>query len=149
MLIRKALIEDAESVVQILRESRLAYLPFAKPQHSLEGDRRWAREKLIPTGDVVILSLDGVDAGVLATSVSDEIGWIDQLYLAPGYVGQGYGSALLNHALGVLPKPIHLWTFQENDKAIRFYERHGFTAIKYTNGEDNEEQCPDVLFELR
>lgn len=147
MQLRKAKIEDVKTIVQILSTSRLAYLPYAKSPHSLDGVHRWVGEKLIPTGGVMIAHLDGEDVGVLATSVSEDIGWIDQLYLAPGYLGQGVGVQLLNHALSILPRPIHLWTFQENARAIRFYEHHGFKAIKYTNGENNEEKCPDVLYE--
>jgi GNAT superfamily N-acetyltransferase len=95
----------------------------------------------------VIAQFDNEDAGVLATSVEKGIGWIDQLYLALGYVGLGIGAELLNYPLSVLPRPVRIWTFQENDRAIRFYEHYGFKTIKYTNGEDNEEQCPDVLYE--
>ena len=145
--LRKATNDDAEVVFQIISTSRLEYLPFAKSPHSLDGDRRFVGRKLIPTGGVVIARLNGIDVGVLATSVSEETGWIDHLYLAPGYIGRGVGSELLSHALDLLPRPIHLWTFQENDRAIRFYERHGFKAIKYTDGENNEEKCPDILFE--
>lgn len=147
MQLREAKIEDVEKVVQILSASRLEYLPYAKSPHSLDGNRRWAHGKLIPTGGVVIAQFNNEDVGVLATSIAEGIGWIDQLYLAPGYVGRGIGAELLNYALSLLPRPVRLWTFQENDRAIRFYEHYGFKAIKYTNGEDNEEKCPDTLYE--
>jgi ribosomal protein S18 acetylase RimI-like enzyme len=42
---------------------------------------------------------------------------------------------------------VRLYTFQENTGARRFYERHGFKAVKLTDGHDNEENCPDVLYE--
>lgn len=149
MQLRHATIDDVDTVVRILNTSRLEYLPYAKSPHSSEGVGRWVLGTLIPTGGVVIAQLDSVDVGVLATSVSEDIGWIDQLYLSPGFIGQGIGTKMMDHALGVLPRPIHLWTFQENKRAIRFYEHHGFKAIKYTNGENNEEKCPDVLYEYR
>lgn len=63
-------------------------------------------------------------------------------------VGQKIGSALLAHAIQTLAKPIRLYTFQQNTGARRFYERHGFHAIQFTEGEGNEEKCPDVLYEL-
>lgn len=147
--LRKATNQDVETIVRIISASRLEYLPFAKSPHSLDGDRRWVAGKLIPTGGVVIARSGEKGVGVLATSVSEDFGWIDQLYIAPGYVGRGIGTALLSHALGFLPRPIHLWTFQGNDRAIGFYEHHGFKAIKYTDGENNEEKCPDILYEYR
>ena len=38
--------------------------------------------------------------------------------------------------------------FQANSGARRFYERRGFVAVEFTDGESNEERCPDVLYEL-
>ena len=142
MQLRKAKIEDVETVLQVLSTSRLEYLPYAKSPHSLDGVRSWVRGKIIPSGGVVIAWFDNEDVGVLATSISEEFGWIDQRYLAPGYVGRGIGSELLNHAFSFLPRPVRLWTFQKNDRAIRFYKHHEFMAIKYTNRENNEERCP-------
>lgn len=80
----------------------------------------------------MIARLDGGDVGVLATSITEGTGWIDQLYLAPGDVGQSIGVELLKHLLNLLPRPTCLWTFQENDRAIRFDEHHGFKALGYT-----------------
>jgi len=96
----------------------------------------------------VLAQLDGEDVGLLAISVSEGAGWIDQLYILPDYVGQRIGTVLLNHAQEHRPRPVYLWTFQQNQRAIRFYKHHGFKAVKYENGENNEENCPDVLYEL-
>jgi len=163
MQLRQANSDDTQIVVQILNTSRQTYLPYAESPHSLAETSSWVGNILIPTGGVIISQLNEEDVGVLATSISDEVerdkpgfdrpggrvGWIDQLYIAPGHVGKGVGTELLEHALSILPRPIRLWTFQENQRAISFYKRHGFTPIEYTNGENNEEKCPDVLFELK
>ena len=145
--LRSAKINDTECIAQILRSSRSKYLPFINLVHTPDQDRQWVRKILIPTNDVVIAQLDGKDVGVLATTVTEGIGWIEQLYIAPGFISRGIGTELLTHALKVLPRPIHLWTFQQNDRAIRFYEYHGFSAIEFTDGKHNEEKCPDVLYE--
>jgi hypothetical protein len=67
-----------------------------------------------------------------------------------GSVSLSDSSALLRprHAHGLLPLPIRLYTFQQNTGARRFYGRHGYVEIAFINGEDNEEACPDVLFEF-
>ncbi len=67
----------------------------------------------------------------------------------PALVGRGIGALLLSHALRALARPIRLYTFQANLGARRFYERHGFIAIEFTQGQANEERCPDVLCELK
>ena len=69
--------------------------------------------------------------------------------------GRRSGARRPRHRLAVagpccaLPAwPIRLYTFQANLGARRFYERHGFSAIEFTDGEGNRERCPDVLYEL-
>ena len=57
-------------------------------------------------------------------------------------------GAQIPYALLILPRPILLYTFQANAGARRFYERHGFRAIQFTDGRANEEHCPDVLYEF-
>jgi ribosomal protein S18 acetylase RimI-like enzyme len=42
---------------------------------------------------------------------------------------------------------VRLYTFQANHHARTFYERHGFQAVAFSEGLDNEEKCPDVLYE--
>ena len=148
MPLRIAKASDAELVLNILTSSRSAYLPYAPSAHTVSEQRNWITTQLIPTGQVVIAEHNNLAVGVMATSISDGIAWIDQLYISPGNINQGFGTKLLTHALDSLPRPIHLWTFQQNHRARRFYERHGFRAIKQTNGDDNEERCPDVLYEL-
>ncbi|MDP9464580.1 MAG: GNAT family N-acetyltransferase, partial [Actinomycetota bacterium] len=44
------------------------------------------------------------------------------------------------------PEGLQLWTFESNDRARRFYERHGFTAVEFTDGAGNEERWPDVRY---
>jgi GNAT superfamily N-acetyltransferase len=111
--------------------------------------RAWVQQHLLPTGDVTVATLDGIVVGVVAVSRGDGYGWIDQMYVHPSLVGQGIGTRLLDHAMAVLPRPIRLYTFQPNLGARRFYERHGFQAVAFSDGRDNEEHCPDVLYELR
>jgi GNAT superfamily N-acetyltransferase len=71
---------------------------------------------------------------------------VDQLYVEPGRTGRGIGSALLAVAKRERPRGLRLWTFQSNVGAQRFYERHGFVAERRTDGRDNEERAPDVLY---
>jgi hypothetical protein len=47
------------------------------------------------------------------------------------------------------PGGLGLWAFQVNKPARRFYERHGFVAVTFTDGSGNEEREPDVRYEWR
>lgn len=71
--------------------------------------------------------------------------WIDQLYVLPRAQGAGVGTALLGIAKSQA-RSLSLWTFQRNHAARRFYERRGFVVTKETDGSENEEREPDVLY---
>jgi GNAT superfamily N-acetyltransferase len=69
------------------------------------------------------------------------------LYLDVGWTGRGIGSRLLDHAKERMPGGFSLWTFQANDRARRFYERHGLRAAEFGDGSGNEEGVADVRYE--
>jgi GNAT superfamily N-acetyltransferase len=138
--------EDAQAVATVLIESRRAFLPFAPSAHPEHDVRRWVRDNLQRTHKVAVWEEDRAGVGVLATTEEPTVNWINQLYVLPGWTGRRIGTELLLYAHGTLPKPIQLYTFQENAGARRFYERNGYKAIEFTDGQDNEERCPDVLY---
>jgi ribosomal protein S18 acetylase RimI-like enzyme len=47
------------------------------------------------------------------------------------------------------PEGLRLWTFASNEAAQRFYLRHGFREVERTDGSDNEERAPAVLYAWR
>ena len=145
--IRIAIAADADAVTEIYLASRKRLLSYAPLAHSDEDVRRWIGEILIPQGGVYVAAAGGVLVGMMVLSRDGSFGWIDQLYLHPEAVGRGIGSQLLEEAKTSLSPPIRLYTFQANLGARRFYERHGFRAIEFTDGMGNEEKRPDVLYE--
>lgn len=150
-LVRAATPAEAPRVAEILLASRAVHLPFAPLAHSADEVRAWVAGVLLPAGGVRVAVLDGVVRAMAAHDVDNGIGWIEQLYVEPGFTGHGLGAALLRQALAELhaagAQPVRLWCFQANAGARRFYERHGFVAVDFTDGRGNEEGCPDVLYE--
>jgi GNAT superfamily N-acetyltransferase len=147
--LRPAVPADAERVADLLIDTRSAFMPYAPSAHSEQEVREWVASHLIPSGGVTVAETRGSIVAAIAAERTDECSWITQLAVDPVLVGQGIGSLLLAHAVRILPLPIRLWTFQANSGARRFYERHGFLTIEFTDGQANEERCPDVLYELR
>lgn len=147
--LRPAAIADASAIAEVLIQSRAEYLPFAPSPHPPDDVHAYVAERLVPSGAVCVAEHQGTIVGVVATSRAEGISWIDQMYVRPGWVGQGVGSQLLVRVHQLLPRPIRLHTFQANTGARRFYERHGYIAVEFTDGQTNEERCPDVLYELR
>jgi chorismate mutase/GNAT superfamily N-acetyltransferase len=70
--------------------------------------------------------------------------WLDDLYVAPAYAGQGVGSALLDLVKAQRPDGFCLWVFEMNAPARAFYARHGLVELERTDGSANEEQEPDL-----
>jgi GNAT superfamily N-acetyltransferase len=147
--LRVAKTDDAPRIADILIGTRTTFMPYAPSAHSEPDVREWVASYLVPTGGVVVAEVDGQVIGAMATATELECSWITQMAVDPGWVGRGIGSVLLAHAIEALARPIRLYTFQQNVGARRFYERHGFQAIQFTDGQENEERCPDVLYELR
>ena len=148
-MLRSAIHSDADDIATVLIQSRRRFLPFAPSAHPEDDVRHWVATRLIPNARVTVWQEDQSVVAVLATSEDDPYSWINQLYVLPGFEGQRLGSRLLTYAHLHLTRPIRLFTFQQNLGARRFYERHGYKAIEFTDGRSNEEKCPDVLYELR
>lgn len=154
--LRPATAADADAVHTVLRLSRQVLMPFAPLAHSEAEIARWVAGQLIPGGGVTVAEHGGQVVGVLAVAHRADAHWIDQLYVHPAQCAAGVGSRLLHHALQqfaqpVQParprRPIRLYTFQANHHARAFYERQGFQAVAFSDGQGNEEHCPDVLYE--
>ena len=145
---RQAMPTDAASVADVYLASRKTFLPFAPLSHSDAEVRQWVAEVLIPSGGVTVAATANEPIGMMALSRDGQLDWIDQLYLHPSAVGRGIGSQLLERAKQELGSLIRLYTFQANTASRRFYERHGFLSVEFSDGHANEEHCPDVLYEL-
>ena len=72
---------------------------------------------------------------------------LEHLYVHPGFQGRGAGTALLERAKRERPEGFRFWVFQKNERARRFYERHGCRLVELTDGAGNEEREPDALYE--
>jgi RimJ/RimL family protein N-acetyltransferase len=139
---------DAERVAEVLIESREAFMPFAPSAHTKAQVRKWVRDVLLPGTKTTVALVSDIVVGVIAVSEKERQGWVEQLYIHPTHVGQGIGSELLASAVATMPSPVRLYTFQQNARSRKFYERHGFVAVEFSDGSTNEERCPDVVYEL-
>jgi GNAT superfamily N-acetyltransferase len=146
MEVRRARPEEMRALARLLRRARnqMSYVPRV-PEDKLSaiaGNIAGEHE------DVWLAEEDGTLLGFLAIRRSQTESWetLEKLYVDPAEQGRGVGTALLEKAKELRPGGLHLWVFQKNTGARRFYERHGFNLVKLTAGEDNMEHEPDALY---
>lgn len=145
--IRGARVSDAARVASCYLASRKTMLDYAPLPHTDAEVLTWTHDVLLPTGNVTVALESGVVMGLIAVTTRLDGHWIDHLYVHPAHVRRGVGSTLLQLALNRLQGTIRLYTFEPNRGARRFYERHGFAAVGFGDGSNNESRCPDVLYE--
>ncbi|PAZ15408.1 histone acetyltransferase [Streptomyces sp. SA15] len=147
VVLRRAKASDAAAAANVWLRSFAAALPEVVRPHSDDAVRDYFREVVVPLRETWVAEDAERDAvvGVMVLD-GDEL---SQLYLAPDWRGRGLGDRFVALARERSPEGLTLWTFQVNKPAHRFYERHGFVAVEYTDGSGNEEREPDVRYEWR
>jgi len=141
VILRLARLEDAAAIARVHRMAMRVSLSFLPELHTAEEDLWFMRNRLMTTNEVWVTELGGEVAGYIGFHA----GWIDHLYIAPDHQGDGLGARLLDKALEDGSER-RLWTFQQNTRARAFYEKRGFQPETFTDGADNEEKTPDVLY---
>jgi GNAT superfamily N-acetyltransferase len=142
MEIRRATQDEAPLIADLYWRAREAAVPAIPPSvHPLDDVHDHFATTVLPHRDTWLAVEGEVIVGLLVL----EPGWVDHLYLEPDRTGEGIGTKLLDHAKALQPDGLDLWAFRSNTGARRFYERHGFLAVAFTEG-DNEEGEPDVRY---
>ena len=137
---RRLHLDDMDRVAIIHRAAFDERLPWLAGLHTPAEDRAYFRTQVFAACQVW-----GVFEDEIVGFIAFREDWIEQLYVLPVHQGTGAGGALLAVAKVAWPE-LQLWTFQRNFPARRFYERHGFLAVRETDGMGNEEREPDVLY---
>ena len=143
--LRRAAVDDADAVTDVFVTSRrraAPYIPSSK--HTDDDARDWFRRIVLVEHEVWVALVDERIVGI-AVLRGD---FVDQLYVLPKHQRHGVGSLLLSH-LKRQRRLLRLYTFQSNEPARDFYEKHGFTAVAFGDGTGNEEGAPDVLYEWK
>ncbi|MBC7576872.1 MAG: GNAT family N-acetyltransferase, partial [Tardiphaga sp.] len=84
---------------------------------------RW-RDELVPLAEIVVAEQDGAMVGFVTT---DATGYLDQLVASPAQWGTDISRRLVDEAKRLAPGGVTLKVNADNVRAIRFYERNGFT----------------------
>ena len=142
--IRRMRADELGEVVALWRRSRDEAQPWleARMSHSTDDDLRHFRDVVARENEVWLALSGGRPLGLLALRE----GFIAHLYVDPPAQRSGVGSVLIAHAQALSPGGLSLYTHQRNQRARRFYERHGFRPRSF--GVSPGAECePDVRYE--
>jgi GNAT superfamily N-acetyltransferase len=145
--IRQAGVDDAGAAAELwLRARKAAVGVIPAPVHTDDETREWFASHVMRHYELwIAVDETGRLAGILVLDGA----WVNQLYVDPDRTGRGIGSRLLAVAKRERPGGLRLWTFASNVGAQRFYQRHGFVEAERTDGRENEEGAPAILYVYR
>ena len=141
MMLRPLRLADMDAAALVHRAAFDHALPWLAGLHTPQEDQWFYRERVLTTCEV----WGAFDGPELTGLIAFRDDWIDQLYVLPQAQRRGTGSLLLQKAKDAFAR-LHLWTFQRNQPARRFYQARGFVLVRETDGAGNEEREPDALY---
>jgi len=124
VVIRAYRSEDLEPVMAVWKAANALAHPFLQKGFVIEVGRS-IREDFLPISETYVLDDAGQMIGFIAL-MGNQIGG---LFLDPACRGQGYGRALVDHAVG-LKGPLRVEVFRDNQIGRPFYERYGFEFVE-------------------
>ena len=125
--IRDFVERDFDELVARWHETNLVSYRYNKVQqsHTLADARRFFQNTLLPACKVLVAMRAEQMVGMLALQAP----WIRHFAVFPEHQRRGVGTALLHRARQLSPGELRLFTFQRNDGARAFYDRHGFAVV--------------------
>ena len=94
-----------------------------------EDEQRKLHETRFASQDFRIITVDGIDIGIIAVAISSDCMKLNQLFLLPEYQNRGIGQHCMELIMLEAKKlglPIRLRVLKVNTKALAFYQRLGF-----------------------
>lgn len=131
--------EDFEAIAKLFRDVYIKTYPHFNPKFfELKRFRKILREYILPDTKIRVAEKEDELAGFIALKKN----YIDQLYIHNNFQSKGLGGFWVEQAKTIYPDFLELYTFASNERAIAFYEKHGFKIIE--RGIAPDEKMPDV-----
>lgn len=144
--VRRFRAADEAAVVSVwLRSGQATYTFLPSWQaFTLESAAKVFREVILAKCNIWVGTINERVVGFLAMNGS----YIDRMYVDPIEWRKGCGTRFVALAKDLSPDGLELHTHQANHAARAFYEKHGFTAVKF--GVSPPPECaPDVEYHWR
>jgi putative acetyltransferase len=118
---------DEDAAIELWRRAwQVAYPHIDFTARAGWWRERW-RQELVPQAKIIVAEMDDVIEGFV--TVDPRTGYLDQIVVAPEFWGSNVASMLLDAGKRTSPARIDLLVNKDNARAIRFYEKHGFSIV--------------------
>lgn len=125
MRLRRYEARDEDATIALwLRSWQAAYPALNFDERLAWWRERW-RNELVPTAEIVVA--ETVQGIVGFVTVDVRTLYLDQIVVAPERWRSGVGAALIGEAKHLSPAGLDLDVNTDNARAIRFYEKLGFS----------------------
>lgn len=116
---------DEDAAIELWRRTWQQHYPHIDFNARVDWWRNRWRDELVPVAKIVVAEAGGAMAGFV--TVDPKTMYLDQIVVAPEQWGSDVARTLLDQAKLISPRGLDLMVNKDNARAIRFYEKHGFT----------------------
>ena len=116
---------DEDAAIELWRRTWTKHYPHLDFNVRVPWWRERWRNELVPVAHIVLAERAGSIVGFV--TVDSKTGYLDQIVVAPEHWGSDIAIVLLKEAKRLSPKGLDLLVNKDNFRAIRFYEKYGFT----------------------
>jgi putative acetyltransferase len=124
--LRRYAAADEDAVIELWRRTWQTAYPDIDFAERLPWWRARWREEIVPAAAIVLALAAGGDVIGFVT-VDAQTCYLDQIVVAPEHWGSGAAATLLAEAKRLSPSGLDLDVNTDNRRAIRFYEKQGFS----------------------
>jgi putative acetyltransferase len=145
LALRRYAAADEEAAIELWRRTWQTAYPHIDFAARLSWWRERWRSELVPGCTIVVAEhRNGTAAELIGFVTVDASGYLDQLVVAPECWGSLASGALVDAAKRAAPGGIDLHVNRDNERAIRFYKKHGFAVT----GEDTNPRSGAPIYKM-
>lgn len=127
--IRSYVEDDLDTVVALWYNSWSNTFPGLRHPQPFEAWKFRFKNDLAINNSVLVAEFQSQIVGFIV--INEEKGTLEQIFVDVDVQRIGIGTALLSEAKIICPSGLSLTTLEQNVRARRFYEKHGFIAGKF------------------
>jgi len=116
---------DEDAAIELWRRTWQQHYPHLDFNARLDWWRERWRKELVPVARIVLAEIDGALAGFV--TIDPKTMYLDQIVVGPEHWGSNVALTLLDEVKRISPHGVELLVNKDNFRAIKFYEKHGFS----------------------